>query len=242
MASVLDCFKEKKPVIGVIHAKGDSDADVLRRAKEEIKIYLENGVSGVLVETYFGVYPQVEKILGYLQDAKFDAPYGVNCLNVDAMGFDLATRFGCSFLQIDSVVGHVKPRDEPTLDAFFAKFRSECPAWLMGGVRFKYQPVLSKNTLSEDLLIGMSRCDAVCVTEDATGQETSMDKINRFKAITGDFPLIVCAGVTPENAVAQLSIADAAVVGSYFKEGHKDVGDVCAENVRALMAEVAKLR
>ena len=102
----------------MIHCKGDTEADVLERAKREIDIYRTNGVDGVLVETYFGTYHNVEQVLGYLQKEQADYPYGINCLNVDAMGFVLAQEFGCNYLQIDSVGGHLKSRDDETLDAF----------------------------------------------------------------------------------------------------------------------------
>ena len=50
----------------------------------------ENGVDSFLVETYFGTYYQVEKVFRALCVAggrTWEVPYGVNCLNVDAMGF-----------------------------------------------------------------------------------------------------------------------------------------------------------
>ncbi|MEG1012009.1 MAG: BtpA/SgcQ family protein [Ruthenibacterium sp.] len=238
MSSILSCFSSKKPVIGVIHTKGDSDADVFERAKKEIALYQDNGVDGVLVETYYGTYYQVEKVLDYLAAADLGLPYGVNCLNVDAMGFALASKYRCSYLQLDSVVGHVKPRDEDTLDAFFKLYRENCPAYVMGGVRFKYQPVLSQNTVERDLQIATGRCDAVCVTQDATGQETSLDKIIQFRKALGDFPMFVCAGVTPENIGKQLAYADGAVVGSYFKDNFQDSGDVCAAHVAAIVKAV----
>ncbi len=242
MSSILTCFQNIKPVIGVIHAKGQGDEDVFHTALKEIDIYKQNGIDGILIETYFGTYYQVERILKELSINDPGLPYGVNCLNVDAMGFELAAKYGCSYLQIDSVVGHVKPRDEETLDAFFKSFRAKCQAYLMGGVRFKYQPVLSEKSLQEDLITGMQRCDAICVTQDRTGQETSMDKITEFREIIGEFPLFVCAGATRENIAEQLRTADGAVVGSYFKDTYKDTGDVCAEHVAAFMDEVKKYR
>lgn len=33
----------------------------------------------------------------------------------------------------------------------------------------------------------MTRCDAIAVSQDETGQETSMDKIREFRNIIGDF-------------------------------------------------------
>lgn len=61
--NILSVFQEKKPIIGVIHCKGDTEADVLERAKREIDIYRTNGVDGVLVETYFGTYHNVSRCL-----------------------------------------------------------------------------------------------------------------------------------------------------------------------------------
>ena len=65
--------------------------------------------------------------------------------------------------------------------------------------RFKHCPYLSGRSLKEDLEIAMTRCDAIAVSQDETGQETSMDKIQEFRNIIGDFPLIVGAGMTADN-------------------------------------------
>ena len=112
----------------------------------------------------------------------------------------------------------------------------------MGGVRFKYQPVLSENSVEEDLKIAMTRCDAVCVTQDATGQETSMVKIRQFREGLGDFPLIIGAGVTPANVEEQFKIADGAIVGSFFKDSYKDDGELSADHVKEMMDAVKRIR
>ena len=88
----------------------------------------------------------------------------------------------------------------------------------------------------------MQRCDAICVTQDRTGQETSLEKIIQFRNAIGDFPLIVGAGITPENMAEQFTYADGAIVGSYFKEGHKDEGEVSAEYVAHIVEKVKEIR
>lgn len=239
---ILSVFKNKKPIIAMVHLKGDTSEEIFDRAKEEIRIFEENGVDGIMLENYYGNYYDLERILEYVSTSNLSIPYGVNCLNVDAMGFELATRFNASYVQVDSVVGHVKPRDEATLEEFFKLYRGKCPAYLIGGVRFKYQPVLSEKTVEEDLQIGMTRCDAIAVTENATGEETSMEKIELFRKNLGDFPLVIAAGVTLENAKKQLEIGDLAIVGSYFKDTFKDTGDVSADHVKTFMDEIKKMR
>lgn len=238
----LGLFPRKKPVMGMIHLKGTSDEDVFQRACREIDIYISNGIDGIILENYFGNYYQLDRALEYASARKLPVPYGVNCLNMDAMGFELAMRHGAGFVQLDSVVGHVKPRDEATVEAFLKLYRERSKVPVMGGVRFKYQPVLSANTTEEDLEIAKTRCDAVTVTQDATGQETSMDKILRFRKALGDFPLIVGAGVTKENIGRQLEAADGAIVGSYFKDTRKDAGELCGGHVKELMDAVNSIR
>ena len=105
-------MRKEKPILAMLHLKGTSDEDIVRRFKEEIAIYAENGVDCIIVENYFGNYRHMEMALDYISKLNLVIPYGVNCLNVDPMGFELAEKYGASFVQLDSVVGHVKPRDE----------------------------------------------------------------------------------------------------------------------------------
>lgn len=242
MKAFSEVFKETKPIIGVIHLKGTDEADIRERAKREIELYLSGGLDGIIVEDYFGTYPNLVWALGYLQEQKIGIPYGVNCLNFDSLCFKLARDFSCDFLQLDSVVGHVKPRDEATLDAFFALERPTCDALVLGGVRFKYQPVLSEHTEEEDIETAKGRCDAICVTGDGTGMEAPIDKIRRFKLACGDTPLVICSGVNVDNCAEQLAVADGAVVGSFFKDTGKDTGDVSAEKIELLMQQMRALR
>lgn len=243
MSEFLKIFKNKKTIFGMLHLKGNNDEEVFERAKKEIDIYRENGIDAVIVENYYGNYYQMEKVLDYLNTSKFEnLIYGVNCLNVDIMGFELANRYNASFVQFDSVAGHLKERDDYTYEAFINKYRKESKAFVLGGVRFKYQPYLSGRSLEEDLKIGMSRCDAIVVTQDATGQETSMEKIKEFRKIIGDFPLVIGAGVTADNCIEQLSVGDAAIVGSYFKDTYKDSGDVDGTHVKKLLDTLKEIR
>lgn len=238
----LDIFPKKKPILAMVHLKGDSDENVMERFHREMDIYVRGGVDAVIIENYFGRYRHMELALHCLQEDKPPIPYGVNCLNSAAMGFELAIKYNAAFIQVDSVVGHVKERDEDTLRAFFKLYRSRYKGKLLGGVRFKYQPVLSEHSVEDDLTIAMDRCDAICVTQDRTGQETSMDKIIRFREAIGDFPLIIGAGLTPENMEKQFAYADGAIVGSYFKEGYVDRGEVSEEHVARFIACVEEIR
>lgn len=69
-----------------------------------------------------------------------------------------------------------------------------------------------------------------------------MEKIESFRSVIGDFPLVIAAGMTKENAAKQLRVGDMAIVGSYFKDNYKDIGDVCKEHVVDFMDTIKKIR
>lgn len=238
----LSIFHVNKPLIGMLHLKGTSHEDSFDRFKRELDIYIENGMDCVIVEDYFGTYIDMVNALEYIAKQDLPIPYGVNCLNMDQMGFTLAEKYDADFVQLDSVVGHIKPRDEDSLAAFFKQKKDEYSGYILGGVRFKYQPVLSAHSESYDLKVAEERADAICVTGVATGSETPIKKVQRFRKTLGDFPLIVGAGLTPNNLAEEFDYADGAIVGSYLKEGHDAENEVSAENVKHIVLTVKQYR
>ena len=213
-----EIFGVDKPIIGMLHLSGYGREKVLENAKREIDIMYRNGVSAVLVENYFGDRVDVENALKLLQRDYPDKVYGVNMLGFPEMAFDLARKYGAKFVQMDSVCGHLEPNYEKPFLKKLDAMRGDGDIFLLGGVRFKYQPVRSGRSLEEDLTLGMARCDAIVVTGEGTGISTDLEKIKTFRTILGNFPLIVGAGMTAETVKEQLTYADGGIVGSYFKE------------------------
>jgi predicted TIM-barrel enzyme len=238
----LDLFPVSKPVIGMLHGRGEGDARILEIAKQELELYRNGGVDGVVAENYFCTPKQAEMILDYTAQHHGDLVYGVNLLDDDDLNFKLAKKYACAFMQIDSVSGHVPPEKDGELEEFLRRGRELSGALLIGGVRFKYQPCLSGRPLAEDLKLGAERCDAIAVTGDYTGQETDFAKIQNFRELLGDFPLVVAAGVTPSNLPRQLSLGDACIVGSYFKRNHDAKEAMDAGNIAEIMDAVKKIR
>ena len=216
-------FLTEKPVIGMLHLPGGAEEEVLKIAREEADIMYGAGVNAVMAENYFGSTRDVENVLAMLQREYPGRVYGVNVLGDFETAFQLAARYGAAFVQVDSVCGHLRPQQEPYYFERLDACRKETGVFLMGGVRFKYQPVRSGRSVDEDLAIGREHCDAIVVTGEGTGIATDMKKIVTFRSYLPDFPLIVGAGITAETCKAQLSIADGGIVGSYFKFD----GDAC---------------
>lgn len=238
----LSLFPVIKPVIGVLHCGGDSDRSILDSAVQEADIYEQCGIDAVLVENYFCEPRQMEMVLKQIAKNHGKLLYGVNLLGDDVQNFQLAREYDCDFMQIDSVCGHLAVEEDKQFHEFIQKERKNCQAKLIGGVRFKYQSYRSGRSLDEDLKIGISRCDAIAVTGEATGLETDLGKIKAFRDIINDFPLIVAAGITPENAREQIITGDACIVGSYFKEGHDVENALKTEYVQGFMDVIRNLR
>lgn len=231
-----ELFPNGKAVIAMVHMAGYTREQTMERAKREIEIYYRNGVDAVLVEDYFGDIPDCENALAYLQENYPDKVYGVNILAGKKYAFPLAKKYGAKFIQVDSVCGHLNPKHEPKLVAELETLRADCDAFLMGGVRFKYQPVASGRTVEEDLAIGKTRCDAVVVTGTGTGEKTPEGKIQLFRQELGDFPLITGAGVTAGTVANILKLCDGVIVGSWLKDGHDALGEVNEAYVKEFMA------
>ena len=237
----LDIFSVKKPVMAMLHMKGNTRAEKLDQCLREADIYFENGADAVIVEDYYGDYNDVEAALKMLAE-KRKYFVGVNVLDDVKRSWEFAEEYGGRFIQIDSVAGHLPMDEDGPYGEMINSYRSRGGIQVIGGVRFKYKPVLSGNSVEEDLKLGMQRCDAIAVTGEGTGQDSPTQKIIDFRKIVGDFPLIVAAGVTPENVEEKLRLSDAAIIGSAFKDTRKDTGDVYGPHVREIMDRVKALR
>ena len=237
----LDTFPVKKPVFGMLHFKGDSRKDKLERCLREAEIYRENGVDAMIVEDYFGDSDDVRAGLEMLSQ-KGGFTLGVNVLDNWELSWEYAKEYGARFIQVDSVAGHLTPEEDIPYGEMIDRYMKEGGMYVIGGVRFKYKPVCSGNNVETDLRIGMKRCHAIAVTGEGTGMDSPTQKIIDFRNIVGDFPLVVAAGMTADTVFEKLSLADAAIVGSTFKDTRKDTGDVFAAHVKEFMDKVFELR
>ena len=207
-------MKFNKSIFGMIHLYGTSPVE---RALEEIQIYQEEGLQGVIVENYHGSTDDVITVLRNLKDVKIEI--GINILpNEYELAFELAEQYG-SFIQMDYISGRYEKNTYLDVDHYMS-YRNKYPnVSVLGGVWPKYYRPVEGSDLKEDLTKAKMLCDAIVVTGYGTGMETPIDKIKTFREIIGDFPLIIGAGVTSDN-IKNLEVADGAIIGSYFKNGN----------------------
>jgi hypothetical protein len=236
-----ELFQNQKPLIGMIHTNCTSACTALELAKREIEIYLKYGIYP-LIENYFGSSADCEEVLAWMQKEHPDTIYGVNILGDCREAFRLAKQYGVKFIQIDSVCGHLSPKEDEMYAKLLGQLRQDNDFVLLGGVRFKYQMVRSGRSLEEDLKLGAERCDVIVCTGEGTGQPTPFGKVQEFKAVLGDFPVIVGAGVTLDTIQETFRLSDGAIVGSWFKDGHRDTGNVNEEYVCQMMEKCDQRR
>lgn len=233
-------FAQATPVIGMLHLAG---ADPVRRAIEELVIYEQEGISGAIVENYHGDISDVERTLEAIAIRGTPLRTGVNVLpNEFLIAYDLAKRYGASFIQLDHVAG-TYTRGRLPARAYQDCRDAHSDILVLGGVWPKYYTPLPGSDLEADIRTGMARADAIVVTGMGTGKETPLEKLQEFRRIVGtSYPLIVGAGLRAGNARAQLHLADAAIVGSAFKPAGDTREQVERERVKSVMAAISDRR
>lgn len=228
-----------KSIIAMLHLAGDKPVD---RALEEMDIFEEEGIDGAIIENYHGSVDDVEHALKEISRRNYKVTIGVNVLpNEFRVSMPLAREYGAKFVQLDHVAGKYASGELNHRDYWLFRNRYNDIA-VLGGVHPKYYKPLPGSVLEDDLAQGKSRADAIVVTGAGTGMETPLEKIKEFRRLLGDYPLVVGAGLTPENAYEQLMIADGAIVGSCLKPDNDTKSNVEKNLVRGFMDTVMEAR
>ncbi|XP_021699958.1 uncharacterized protein F13E9.13, mitochondrial isoform X2 [Aedes aegypti] len=85
------------------------------------------------------------------------------------------------------------------------------------------------------------RSDGIIITGASTGCEANVDDVESLVGET-ELPLIIGSGITAENLNKYWNIADAAIVGSHFKENGNWRGALSEVKVQAFMNKVNGFR
>jgi uncharacterized protein len=225
-----------KAVFGMVHLSG---VNPVEKALEEIRVYEGEGVYGIIIENYHNT---TDFVIKTLESLKTNLKVGINILpNEYEQAFELASKFNADFIQLDFVAGKYTQAGIDG-DKYMSVRNMYSNVEVLGGVWPKYYTPVADSVLVNDLSDATKRCNAVVVTGSGTGKETPLNKIKSFKASLHNFPLIVGAGVTPENASQQLLFANGCIVGSAFKPFGNTNLPVDRRLVRRFMEEVRNLK
>ena len=268
MHSWLDeVFGVKKPVIAMLHLSalpGDPGYDkqegmsaVIKRAARELSALQGGGVDAVMFSNEFSL-PYLTKtepitsmamarVIGELR-RDIEVPFGVNVLWDGVASIDLAASTGARFVR--EIFTGVYASDFGLWNTNVgeaARHRARIGASDVK-LLFNIVPESATYLAHRDIddvtktTVFATLPDALCVSGLTAGASTDSQILTRVKASAGDVPVIVNTGVRSENAAEQLGIADAAVVGTFFKKDGVFENEADETRVKELMGVVRTLR
>jgi membrane complex biogenesis BtpA family protein len=262
-----DTFAVKKPVIAMLHLSalpGDPSYDaagglkaVILRAQTELADLQQGGVDGVMFSNEFSLpyltatepitAISMARIIGELR-SEISIPFGVNVLWDGRASIDLAMATGAQWVR--EIFTGVYASDFGLWNTNIGEVARHRARIGASGVKllFNIVPESAQYLTDRDLgsiaktTVFATLPDALCVSGATAGAQTDTQALRTVKSAAGNVPVFVNTGVRPETIVEQLSIADGAVVGTYFKRDGVFENAVDRARVEVLMAAARDFR
>lgn len=267
MTWLAEVFGVDQPIIGMCHLPplpGDpgftagTDLEVIvDHARAEVRGLQEGGVDAIMISNEFSLPYLTEtepitaitmaRVIGEIRNT-IEIPFGVNVLWDGIASLDLAAATGAAFVR--EIFTGVYASDFGLWDTNVGKATRHRQRIGAGDVKMLCNIVPEGATyLAERDLERLTRStvfnakpDAICVSGLTAGSGTDASELERVKAVAGEVPVFANTGVRPDTVEQMLSIADGAVVGTYFKTDGRFENDVDPARVEELMQIVRRVR
>ncbi len=261
-------IKGGKWIIGMVHVDAlpgtpmhsKTFQSIVIRAVEESVLLQDAGVDAILIENMHDV-PYLKKKIGpeivacmtaiaAAMRQKIHLPMGIQILaaaNREALAVALAA--GLDFIRAEGFVfAHVA--DEGYLESCageLLRYRK-----LIGAEHIQVftdvQKKHSSHAITSDISIkelvetaSYFRSDGIIITGTSTGKEALPEDI-RIAGQSTDLPVIIGSGITLDNIGQYWNLADAFIIGSWFKQEGNWKNVVSEERVKTFMKKVTELR
>ncbi len=258
-------FGVSKPLIGVVHAGplpgsplyDGGFEDVVEKAVKAAEILEEGGVDGVIIENYNDkLYPKARAdpativslaVIVREVRSRLSIPIGVNVLrNCCLEALAIAYVLDCRFIRVN-VYSETVASDQGIIEASAYKlqrYRRYLGAWgvkVMADVHVKHASPIGSMSVEDVARDAVERgcADAVIITGSRTGVAPDQSLLLRVKSSV-KAPVVVGSGLNPENAKVLMRVADAAIVGSYFKAGGEMPVKERVENLARVFRELRR--
>lgn len=263
-------FPNPKPLIGTVHCeplpgtpryKDNSVEYVIERAIQDAYAYVDGGMDGLIIENHGDIpflrpedigheITAVMAVIAREVTKVVKVPIGINLLANDACGaLAVAKAAGAQFIRVNQWA-NAYVANEGFVQGDSAKalrYRKQISAenvLIFADVHVKHgaHAVVADRSLSE-LARDVEFFDAnvAIATGNRTGDTVPDDEINGIREGTS-LPIVTGSGLTAENALHILGIADGAIVGSSLKRGGVWWNPVERGQVEALVAIADELR
>lgn len=237
-------FKVVKPIIGMVHVQAlpgtpkhqFSAQEIVDKALEEAMTYKKAGIDSIMIENMHdvpylknGVGHEVSSLMtliGHYIKKETNLPIGIQILagaNKEALA--VAKSANLDFIRAEGFVfAHVA--DEGIIESQageLLRYRKQIDAdqiAIFTDIKKKHSSHAITNDVSLVDTATAARffmSDGVIVTGNHTGSEASLEELKILKESL-NFPVFVGSGITKDNIKNYLHVADAFIVGSYFKE------------------------
>jgi len=257
-----------KAIIGMIHIEAlpgtpkftDDIPKIIKKALYEANVYQKNGIDALMIENMHDVpylkndvgheISSLMAIIAYQIKQQTDLPLGIQILaGANKAALSAAKNAGADFIRAEGFVfGHLA--DEGYIDsnaAALLRFRKSINAdniAVFTDIKKKH----SSHALTGDLdITEMAHAaefflaDGVIVTGMHTGDTADSNDITITKNAT-KLPVIVGSGINYDNITDYLPLADAFIVGSYFKKGGYWENDLDEKRIKSFMQLVNSKR
>ena len=265
-------FSNEKPIIGMVHLRplpGSPLYDktnmpmqkMIELAVQEATILEKAGVDGVQVENIWD-YPYIKgQDVGYETCAALTAatlavnqsvsiPVGINChLNGGHAAMATAVAAGARWIRVFEFISAYISYAGLTEGiggslARYRKFLDANDVYFLCDVNVKHGShfIVSDRRVSELAVDAQEQgADALVITGFETGTAPDEAKVHDCKK-TVSLPILLGSGVTLDNANSLLSVADGAIVGSWFKKDNNWKNPVDFDRTKAFMDKVKEIR
>ena len=257
-----------KPVVGMIHVdalpgtpkyKGDVES-IINSAMKEATIYKNSGIDAIAIENMHdipylkrNVGPEIISLMSIIgREVKkvSQLPCGIQILaGANKETLAAAHSAGMDFIRAEGFVfAHVADEGIMESDAGeLLRYKKQIGAeniLIFTDIKKKH----SSHSITSDVdIIGTAKAaefflsDGVILTGKSTGKETDIDELKKVRDAV-DIPVLIGSGLTADNIEKYFPVADAFIIGSYFKHNGDWKNKVDADRVIALMNKINNLR
>lgn len=263
-------FKANKPIIATLHLQplpgsafygGEPLSRILDVALTEVSSYLEAGIDGVIVENHGDVPFVKENVIGGETIAAMSVVagkvrevtrtrgmvMGINVLaNAGQAAVSIAKAAGADFVRVNEWVngyvaneGFVEGKAGEILRHRSRIFANDVRIFADVHVKHGSHSIVADRSLQELSKDATFFCaDVLIATGSRTGDPPTSEEIQGIRI--DDAPVVIGSGLRLDNLEEILTLADGAIVASYFKEEGVWQNPVAKSRVMAFMREVRR--
>ena len=208
---------------------------IIEKTEKDLKALEEWGVNAIIIENNYDI-PHTRNLapeiiaemtrLALFCRERTNLPIGICCLWNDwRSALTIAKVANLDFVRIPVFVDHIKTnygyeiRENPEeILKYCTRIQAE---WIkiLADIHVKHSTILNSDTIEESAIQAVEKwVDGIIITGKWTGDMPDMTELRSVRAhVWGKIPIFTGSGATDANIKTLLSVADGAIIGTFFK-------------------------